>query len=150
MDGGRRARCYSKETMSGSDSPPPFAIRFRAPDPGGHQEPEERLYQRTLELTALVAALADDLEVARFHLRDKLDRDATQLALACRRAAAERAPAERRRTYREAKPHAQECAALLDIIDLRLRRAGRDRQLVEEARAALADIIAGLDHLAGR
>jgi hypothetical protein len=139
--------------MPGSDSPPPFAIRFRAREPGAAAdagEPADRLYERTLELTALVAALADNLDVARFHLRDRLDRDATQLALVCRRAAAERAPTERRRAYREATPRAGECAALLDIIGIRLRRAGRDHQLVDEARALLAEIIGALDHLAAR
>ena len=113
-------------------------------------EPADRLYQRTLELTALVAVLAENLEVARFHLRDRLDRDATQLALVCRRAAADRAPAERRRAYREAAPCAQACAALLDIIQIRLRRGGRDHQLVDEAGALLAEIIATMSHLAAR
>src|SRR5262245_26994257 len=105
--------------MPGSDSPPPFAIRFRRrapPEPAEAGEaaeagtaaevgtPAERLYERPLELTALVAALADDLEVARFHIRDRLDRNATQLALLCSRAAVELAPSERRRAYRDAKP----------------------------------------------
>jgi hypothetical protein len=125
--------------MPGSDRPPPSPA-----------EPEERLYQRALELTALVAALAENLEVARFHLRDRLDRDATQLALVCGLAAAARAPAERRRAYREARPFAHECAALLDIIGIRLRRTGRDPQLVDEAKAQLTDILAALDHLAAR
>jgi len=113
-------------------------------------EPADRLYQRTLELTALVAPLAENLDVARFHLRDRLDRDATQLALVCRRAAADRAPSERRRAYREAAPYAQACAALLDIIGLRLRRAGRDHRLVDDAGALLAEIIATMSQLASR
>jgi hypothetical protein len=113
-------------------------------------EPQGRLYERALELTALVAALADNLEVARFHLRDRLDRGATQLALLCRRAATERAPTERRRAYRDATPVANECIALLDIIGLRLRRSGRDPALVDDAGAVLADILAALDHLASR
>lgn len=113
-------------------------------------EPEDRLYERALELTALVAVLAENLDVARFHLRDRLDRDATQLALVCRRAAAERAPAERRRAYREAAPCANECAALLDIIGIRLRRSGREHPIVDEARSLLADIIAALNSLSAR
>ena len=123
--------------MPGSDSPP-------------EGEPGDRLYARALELTALVAAIADNLEVARFHLRDRLDRDATQLALLCSRAAADRVPAERRRAYRDAKPFAHECVALLDIIGIRLRRSGRDHQSIDDAKARLADIIAGLNHLASR
>jgi hypothetical protein len=125
--------------MPGSDSPP-----------GAAAEPADRLYQRALELTAVVAVLADNLEVARFHVRDRLDRGATQLALLCRRAAADPAPAARRRAYRDAKPYAGECAALLDIIGLRLRRAGRDAKLADDAQALLADITAALDHLAAR
>ncbi len=148
--------------MPGSDSPPPFAIRFRARGGPAEGEPAEgepaegepalgdRLYQRTLELTALVAALADDLEVARFHVRDRLDRDATHLALCCRRAAADPVPYTRRKAYREARPYAQECGALLDIIGLRLQRAGRDHGIVDGARAALSDIVAGLDRLSSR
>jgi hypothetical protein len=122
--------------MPGSDSQP--------------GEPADRLYQRALELTAVVAALADNLEVARFHVRDRLDRGATQLALLCHRAAADRAPAARRRAFRDAKPYAHECAALLDIIGLRLRRAGHDARLADDAQALLADISAALDHLATR
>lgn len=136
--------------MPGSDSPPPSAIRLHADARGEPREPGDRLYQRALELTALVATLADDLEVARFHLRDRLDRIATQLAVSCGRAAADPAPSERRRVYREAKPVAHECGSLLDIIGLRLRRAGRDHALVDEARAVLADLVAGLDRLATR
>ena len=139
--------------MPGSDSPPPFAIRFRAGGkraPSDPAEPQDRLYQRTLELSALVAGLADDLEVARFHLRDRLDRNATHLAVSCGRAAGEPVPAERRRAYRDAKPVAHECGSLLDIISLRLRRAGRDLKLVDEAKAVLAEIIAALEHLASR
>jgi hypothetical protein len=144
--------------MPGSDSPPPFAIRFRT-RPGepresepreGEPTPGDRLYERTLELTALVAALADNLEVARFHVRDRLDRDATQLALCCRRAAGDRAPSSRRKAYRDAKPYAHECGALLDIIGLRLQRAGRDHRIVDDAKAVLSDISAALDHLASR
>jgi len=131
--------------MPGSDSLPPSAIRLHEAG-----EPGERLYQRALELTALVAVLADNLEVARSHLRDRLDRDATQLALRCRRAAAERAPAERRRAYRDATPLAHECTAMLDIIELRLRRSGRDPRPAEEAKALLAEIVAALDQLASR
>ncbi|HSK05745.1 MAG TPA: hypothetical protein VK932_31065 [Kofleriaceae bacterium] len=151
--------------MPAKDSPPPFSIRFRARGPGEPPEageprpadaageagePADRLYQRALELTALVAALADDLAVARFHVRDRLDRGATQLALLCHRAAAERAPAARRRVYREARPHAHECAALLDIVGLRLRRAGKADQVITEAQGLLADIAAALDLLASR
>ncbi len=151
--------------MASSDRPPPFAIRFRPRGPGGPKgkgapgeadasgeasEPADRLYQRALELTALVAVLAENLEVARFHVRDRLDRSATQLALLCRRAAADRAPSARRRAYRDAKPHAQECAALLDIIGLRLRRAGKDLETITEAKGMLTDIIGALDHLASR
>ena len=140
--------------MPGSDRPLPSAARplpsAARPDDALRGEPADRLYRRTLELTALVAALAENLEVARFHLRDRLDRDATQLALVCRRAAAERAPSERRRAYREATPHAQACAALLDIIGIRLERTGRDRGLVDEAGALLAEIIATMGHLASR
>jgi hypothetical protein len=110
----------------------------------------EQLYQRTLDLSALVATLADDLEVARFHLRDRLDRNATHLVVSCGRAMAEPAPSERRRAYRDAKPFAHECASLLDIVGLRLQRAGRDPKVVDEARAILGDIIASLDHLASR
>ncbi|HWO18740.1 MAG TPA: hypothetical protein VNO30_08185 [Kofleriaceae bacterium] len=132
--------------MSGSDSPS-VAAPGELAAPG---EPAERLYQRALELTAVVAALADDLEVARFHVRDRLDRGATQLALLCHQAAAERAPSARRRAYRDAKPCAHECAALLDIIGLRLRRAGRDSRLADAAHALLADIRAALEQLAAR
>jgi hypothetical protein len=133
--------------MPGSDRPLPSADRLADAQPG---EPADRLYRRTLELTALVAALAENLEVARFHLRDRLDRDATQLALVCRRAAADRAPSERRRAYREAAPHAQACAALLDIIGVRLQRTGRDHRLVDAAGALLAEIIATMGLLASR
>jgi hypothetical protein len=139
--------------MPAGDSPPPFAIRFASQKPGevlGAVEPAEQLYHRALELTALVAQLAENLEVARFHVRDRLDRDATQLALLCRRAASERAPTERRRAYREAKPYAQECAALLDIIGLRQHRSGRDPRLVDEARALVGEVIAALGPLAAR
>ena len=144
--------------MPGSDSPPPFAIRFRTRpgepregEPGeGEPGPGDQLYQRALELTALVAALADNLEVARFHVRDKLDRDATHLALCCGRAADDPAPSARRKAYRDARPYARECGALLDIIGLRLQRAGRDRKLVDDAKAVLSDILAALDHLGSR
>lgn len=114
----------------------------------GPVEPADRLYRRTLELTALVAALVDNLEVARFHLRDRLDREATHLAMSCRRAAADPAPSARRRAYREAAPSAQACAAILDIIGVRLRRAGRDPRLVDDAGALLAEIIATMSRLA--
>ena len=138
--------------MPGSDSPPPFAIRFltRSGAPSEAASPGDRLYQRALELTALVAALADNLEVARFHVRDRLDRDATHLALCCRRAVTDPVPSAKRKAYRDAKPHAHECGALLDIIGLRLRRAGRDPQIIDDAKAVLADISATLDHLASR
>lgn len=141
--------------MPGSDSPPPFTIRFRArggAGGGGAGEPslEARVYRRALELTALVAALADDLEVARFHVRDRLDRVATQLALSCGRAAADPAPYTRRKAYRDAGPHARECDALLDIVGLRLQRAGRDHRLVDDAKAALSDIVLALERLSSR
>jgi hypothetical protein len=137
--------------MPGSDSPPPFAIRFRAREP---QTVETRLYQQTLELTALIDVLITRVELARFHLRDLLDRDATFVALSCGRALTEVAPSERRRLYRAARPRAIECGTILDILAPRARQGaepGRGSKLIiEDARALLADIISKLEHLAAR
>ena len=136
--------------MPGSDSPPPFAIRFRAREP---QALESRLYHQTLELTAIVEVVIDKLELARFHLRDLLDRDATFVALSCGRALAELVPSERRRLYRAARPRAIECGTILDILARRARRGpgpGGGRMIVDEARTLLADIVSKLEHLAAR
>jgi hypothetical protein len=148
---GGEAASGGEAAPGGKDAPAQGgAVEQGESDAAGAGEPADRLYQQALELTAIVAALADNLEVARFHVRDRLDRDATALALLCRRAAAERAPAERRRAYRDAKPHAQSCDALLDIIGLRLRRAGRDARSTDDAKALLGDIVAALDLLTAR
>lgn len=136
--------------MPGTDSPPPFAIRFRARQP---QSIETRLYQQALELTALVHAMIEKPGLARFHLRDLLDRDATFVALACGRALSEVVPSERRRLYRTVRPRAIECGTILDILARRARQEaapGRDQTIFDEAKALLGDIISKLEHLAAR
>lgn len=136
--------------MPGTDSPPPFAIRFRTREP---QSLETRLYQQTLELTAAVEAMLDPLELARFHLRDLLDRASTFVALTCGKALAEPVPAERRKLYRAARPRAIECGTVLDILARRVARTPDGdprRQLVDEAQVLLADILAKLEQVAAR
>lgn len=105
-----------------------------------------RVYQQALALNTQVEVLIERAELARFHLRDQLDRDATFVALACGRALAEAAPAERRRLYRAARPRAIECATILDILQARARR----RAPVDEPQALVAELADALAVLASR
>ncbi len=127
-----------------ADSPAPFKVKFRPRKPNLS---EAGVYQQALDLTAAVTKIIELPDVARFHLRNLLDRNATQIALWLGHAAAELAPAERRKLYRQARPLAIECGTILDMI---ARRPASDRMLVDDARSLAADMVGKLEQLAAR
>jgi len=104
------------------DSPPDF-ITFRTPDRGGKVD----VYQLALALVEHVHVVVE-ATTARFHLKDRLDRYTTQVAMRLARAQTAIKP-NRWRDYRDIIEHLTDVATMLDIVD---------RQRVSSARAELA------------
>jgi len=88
------------------DSPAPF-ILFKADTPD--------VYQLALELVGQVHDILERADAARYHLKDRLDRNTTALTLALAHAADE--PVHVRwKGYRRAVRIVTETATLLDIV----------------------------------
>jgi four helix bundle protein len=120
----------------------PFAVTFRPDNPGAKQR--EGVYESALELTALVDQLVE-ATVARFHLKETLDRSSTVIALRIAQAAGETSKGERRRQYRLARRAATDCGAVLDIL---ARRPGADPAVLGPARQLVLVLATQLAHLA--
>lgn len=121
-------------------SPPPFIV-FRSP-----KLERVDLYQVALDFTAKVEHVLKETE-ARFHLKDRLDRNAAGIAMHIAQAINDRAPAGRRASYRKAHTLAVDCSTILDIL---ARRSDVDRGLANEAQERLAVLLSNLDHLRDR
>jgi hypothetical protein len=122
-------------------SPPPFIV-FRTPK---RTEKIERVdvYQLALDFSAAIETVLQMVD-ARFYLKDRLDRNATSIAMWVGSAANDLAPAGRRATYRKARAAAGDCSTILDIL---ARRPGVPRSAIDPAQKLLAQLLAKLDHL---
>lgn len=106
------------------DSPPPFIV-FRTPKATQVPEAPQALqasrraatmspYDRGLAIVGVVSELVSKA-TARFYLKDRLDRAATQLVFELGRAAAA-SPSARWRNYRAAQDYAAIVVTVLDIL----------------------------------
>jgi len=123
------------------ESPPPFIV-FRTPK---HTAKIERVdvYQLALDFTAKVEAVLVKTE-ARYHMKDRLDRQASGIAMWVAQAVNDLAPAGRRASYRKAHAIAVDCSTLLDIL---ARRSDVDPAAVHAAQQLLIKLLSNLDHL---
>ncbi|HEY1547952.1 MAG TPA: hypothetical protein VGG28_09030 [Kofleriaceae bacterium] len=101
------------------NKPPPRFITIRTP-PKATEPPTTvtatfDVYEVALELVRLVHT-ALETSAARFHLKDRLDRATTQVALQIARAAQSLA-SERWKAYREVLATVTDIATLLDVLD---------------------------------
>jgi hypothetical protein len=117
-------------------SPPPFIV-FRAPQ--ATQAPRLPPYERALELVGMVHDIVGKA-AARFYLKDRLDRAATQLVFELGRAAAAVATL-RWRNYRAAQDHAADVATVFDIL-VAQKAAPLDE--LERAQGLVRELIADL------
>jgi hypothetical protein len=103
----------------GVNKPPPRFITIRTP-PKSTEQPQAvtatfDVYEVALELVRLVHT-ALEASAARFHLKDRLDRATTQVALQIARAA-QSLSSERWKAYREVLATVTDIATLLDVLD---------------------------------
>ena len=118
-------------------SPPPFIV-FRTP-----KLERVDIYQLALDFTAKVEAIVHKTD-ARIHLRDRLDRGATAIAIQVGQAVNDLAPSTRRATYRKVHALAVDCSTVLDIL---ARRSDLDRSLVVAAQKVVAELLTQLEQL---
>jgi|MudIll2142460700_1097286.scaffolds.fasta_scaffold05777_6 hypothetical protein len=123
-------------------SPPPFIV-FRNPKANAASIERVDVYQLALDFTAKIELILRKVE-ARFHLKDRLDRNATGIAIHVGQAANDLAPSGRRRSYRLAHALAVDCSTILDII---ARRTDVDRNVVDLAQKLVAQLLSKLEHL---
>ena len=121
-------------------SPPPFIV-FRSP-----KLERVDVYQLALDFTAKVEAIVHKTD-ARIHLRDRLDRAATSIAMQVGSAANDLAPSGRRKTYRSAHALAVTCSTILDIL---ARRPDLDKTLIEPAQKLVAQLLSKLEQLSNQ
>ncbi len=121
------------------DSAPPFVV-FRP-----RRSTTEEAYQIALQLTSLVADIVDR-SGARFHLKDRLDRLITSIALHVGQAVTDPVPAARRQQLRRARALGTDAHTLLDILAA---RDDEERRLVSPALAHLVRLRSVLDGLGG-
>jgi hypothetical protein len=116
------------------DSPPPFIV-IRTPK-------RRTPYDRSLELVGVVQKLLD-VTKARFHLKDRLDREMTALVFELSNVR-HQAKSVRWRHYRAAHKLANDCATILDILAHQEAAPTAD---LETARKAMHDLLAELHAL---
>src|SRR5690349_16761026 len=126
------------------DSPPPFiVIRTPAIAPAISADTRtSRAYQRALTVVGLVAEILE-ASTARFYLKDRLDRAATNVVFALGRAAEARFG--RWKEFREAQGFAVHLATLLDIF---AHQRAAAPQLVAQAQRAVREILEDISPLA--
>ncbi|MGE0872670.1 MAG: four helix bundle protein [Kofleriaceae bacterium] len=124
------------------DPSSPFTVRFRDDNP--FASARVGVYDQALALTASVDRLLDRLAATRFHLKLRLDRSATAVALHIAQASGEVRKSERRRHYERARRAATECAAILDIVG----RCGTPAEILVEPRAQIIWLVSELAVLA--
>lgn len=92
-------------------------IRLRTPRASESEQVQSVIdvYEVALELARLVGEVIE-ATAARYHLRDRLDRAATSIALHVARATRE-VSIERRKGYREALATVTDIGTLLDVLD---------------------------------
>ena len=111
------------------DSPPDF-ITIRTP---GVPARSVDVYQLALELVEEVHVVLE-ATVARFHLKDRLDRYKTQIAMRLARAQADLRP-NRWRHYREVVEHLTDVATMLDIVERQKASSATDALAAARAHA---------------
>ena len=104
------------------------------------------VYEQALAFSEQVDTIIETV-LARFHLKDLLDKSATVVALRIAQAASETSKPERRRQYRVARRAATDCAAVLDIL---ARRKGVDPGAIAPARQQVMVLVSELAHLSSR
>jgi hypothetical protein len=117
-------------------SPPPFVV-FRTPK--ATHAPKVAPYDRALELVGVAHEIVGKA-TARFYLKDRLDRAATQLVFELGRATTA-VSTVRWRNYRAAQTHAADIATVLDI--LAAQKAAPVDEL-QRAQALVRELIADL------
>ena len=128
---------WSGVRLGMESSPPPFIV-FRSP-----KLERVDIYQLALDFTAKVEAIVHKAD-ARIHLRDRLDRGATAIAMLVGQAVKDPVPSERRRTYRKAHALLVDCSTILDIF---ARRSDLDRSLIGPAQKLVAELLTQLEQL---
>lgn len=116
------------------DSPPPF-ITIRTP--------KQEVYDRALALAGELHRVIEHAN-ARFHLKDRLDRCATNLVFELARARRE-IRSRSWRNYRRAHELATDCATILDLFEHQGAVPGQDLLAV---RTLLHDVLSELAPLA--
>ena len=119
------------------ESPPPFII-FRSP-----KLERVDVYQLALDFTASIERLLKGTE-ARFFMKDRLDRNATGIAMQVAQAINDLAPSGRRASYRKAYALAVDCSTILDIL---ARRSDVDQSVATQAQQLVARLLTNLDTL---
>jgi len=79
------------------------------------RRPRVDVYELALELVGQVHDIIADAESTRFYLKDRLDRNATQIAMALGHVA-EEMPSERWRGYRKTLRIVTDCGTLLEVM----------------------------------
>jgi hypothetical protein len=124
------------------DSPPPFIV-FRKKGVTAEEKVRLDLYQVALDFTATIEKLLLTTE-ARYFLKDRLDKNATGIAMYVAQAVKDLAPGGRRRSYGLAYKLAVDCSTILDIL---ARRSDVDLVTVSAAQALVSQLVSNLDPL---
>jgi 23S rRNA-intervening sequence protein len=123
------------------DSPPPFIVFRKKPTTA--EDKRVDVYQLALDFTEKVVDLLLTTE-ARFFLKDRLDRNATGIALHVAQAVKDLAPSGRRKSYGVAYRLAVDCSTVLDIL---ARRSDVNLVAVSEVQAIVSQLVSNLDPL---
>jgi hypothetical protein len=129
--------------MPREDSPSDFIV-FRTPVSRDDRLDPARLYAQALDLVEKVHIVLEHT-AARFHLRDRLDRAATTVAVRFARAESE-LKSNRWRYYRDALVVITDVVTLLDIIDRQ--KVTTEDQALTEARALARRLLTDVRPLA--
>jgi hypothetical protein len=123
------------------DSPPPFIV-FRKKTATAEDKRVD-VYQLALDFTEKVVDLLLTTE-ARFFLKDRLDKNATGIALHVAQAVKDLAPSGRRKSYGIAYRLAVDCSTVLDIL---ARRSDVNLAAVSEVQTIVSQLVSNLDPL---
>lgn len=123
-----------------TDDEPPSFITIRTPEKAADATRSD-LYQLSLELTAHLHRVTEAAATERYHLKEKLDRLGTMVAMTLSQLEELPTTSARSAAQRKARQAATECRAILDIVQ---QRNTVDAAILEPARAAVAELLTRL------
>lgn len=102
--------------------------------------PHHRLaaYSRALEAVVALTPVIDAIPPSRSDLRDQLRRASNSIVLNLAEGAAELSPAEKARFYRFSRRSANECIAILDLLDRTVKGTSSTHAAREELERSMA------------